>query len=369
MKYIYYSLKFLLPAFAFAFMLSCTSQIKNANMASDSAEIIEASGQTEYSEININEMREKAVYDAKINALRRIAEMFADPDYKAKGKADILEKIIYDDPEFFIKKYKIISEGQDRDIYTINIRLFMYPHKIASAIRAAGLVSPVKGPKAALIIEDSPASSGFAKYFYRDLSGASVMNLEILPAGKTGDGSYDALTEASSEIGAEMFIRAKANAYLLGGGMMSDFSPSAAEGSVEVIQVPSGKRLSDISRQGSASASSKDASISKAMENLSAILAKDTAAKVDPQIKSDPVMKLIFTGLRGIEKAENIKNDLLKMNFKYVSFDSYSMGKAIFSAVSKTQDTQEIASMVLRGETSGLQLGEAKGKEIVFTMY
>jgi len=369
MKYMSLAINFSVAACLAISMSSCSAQIRHSQRQQDSVEILEAEGRTEYNERNINETREKAVYDAKINAVRHAAEIFSDADYKSKGKKEALDKIVYEDPDFFIKKYKITSEGQERDSYNINIKVFLYPHKIASSVRAAGLVSPVSGPKAALVIEEKPADSGFSSAFYKDLMKDSIMSLEIMTSDKAGDGSYDSLNAAAADMGAEMYIKAKASAYLLGGGMMSDFSAAAADGSVEVVQVPSGRRLSDISRQGSASDSSKNAALNMAMENLSALLAKDTASRVDPQLKTDPVIKLVFMGLGGLDKAETVKNDLLKMNFKYVSLDSYSAGKAVFSAVTKTQDGQEIASMVLRGDTTGLQLGDVKGKEITFTAY
>jgi hypothetical protein len=45
---------------------------------------------------------------------------------------------------------------------------------------------------------------------------------------------------------------------------------------------------------------------------------------------------------------------------------NYQKGTAVFSAVTRTQDCQEIASMVLRGDSLGFQLGEVTGKKINF---
>ena len=348
---------------------ACSASVRNQTISSDNTEVIAAEGRVFYNDRNINETREKAIYDAKLKAVRRVAELFADALYKAEGKYETFEKLVTEDPDFFIHKYKIKHEGQDRDSYVSQVNLYIYTEKIASAVRSAGLASSVKGPKAAIYIEETPEGTSFQKAFIAALSKDSIMTVELLDKSKIGDGSYDALTAASAEIGAEMFIKAKAKAYLFGGGIGTDFHPSGADGSVEVIQVPSGKRLSDISRQGSGSDSSKDVAMSKAMESLAALLSKDTAARVDPQLKSDPAIKLIFSGLSGIEQAETLKSDLLKMNFKYISLDSYANGRAVFSSITKTQDCQEIASMILRGESLGAQLGEVSGKEINFILY
>ena len=369
MKFFKIHLNFIIIAVVFVIFAGCSSSRKRNVNITEVIEPVAAEGRTEYNVRNINETREKAVYDAKLKAVRRAAEIFADVSYKADGKNSLMENLVQEDPDFFIRKYKITSEGQDRNYYFSKVIVYIYPYKIASAVKAAGLVSPVLGPKAALVIDENPEGSGFSQYFEKELSKNSVMNLQSIPKEKIVSGSYDELTAVSAEIGAEMFIRAKAKAYLFAGGLVSDFYPSGADGSVEVIQVPSGKRLSDISRQGSGNDSSKDSSMRKAMESLAEKLAKDTAERVDPQLKTDPVIKLTVSAISGIEKAEAIKSDLLKMNFKYISLDSYSEGTAVFSAVAKTQDTQEIASMILRGDTVGLQLVNAGGKEIVFTAY
>ena len=366
MKYSLSKIRFVSSLCALMFLTACASADRRNAASPDNTEIILSEGRVEYNERNINETREKAVYDAKLKAVRRAAELFADASYKADGKYEAFEKLVTEDPDFFVKKYKIHKEGQDRDMYFSNAAIYIYPSKIASAVKSAGLNAPVTGPKAALFINETPAGSGFEKAFVKALSKDSVMNIEIIPAEKTGDGSYDALTAASAEIGAEMFIKAKAKAYLFGGAMGTDFHPAAADGSVEVIAVPSGRRLSDISRQGSGNDTTKESALSKAMVSLADVLSRDTAARVDPQLKSDPVVSLVFTGLSGMEQAETVKSDLLKLNFKYLVLSSYEKGTAVFSAVTKTQDCQEIASMVLRGDSLGLQLGEVTGKEITF---
>lgn len=365
-------MKYLLSKAGFAFFLcvvlfaACTSTGRRNAPSPDNTEIIVAEGRVEYNERNINETREKAVYDAKLKAVRRVAEMFADASYKADGKYEIFEKIVTEDPDFFVKKYKIQKEGQDRDMYFSNAFIYVYPSKIASAVKAAGLNAPVTGPKAALFINETPAGTGFEKAFVKALSRDSIMNIAVLPPEKAGDGSYDSLTSAAAEAGAEMFIKAKANAYLFGGATGTDFHPAAADGSVEVISVPSGKRLSDISRQGSGNDTTKESALSKAMSSLADVLSRDTASRVDPQLKSDPVVTLVFTRLSGMEQAETVKSDLLKLNFKYLVLVNYQKGTAVFSAVTRTQDCQEIASMVLRGDSLGFQLGEVTGKEINF---
>jgi len=351
-------------------VISCSSTGRKIQSFQDSEEPVFVEGVVRYNDKNVNETRERAVYEVKLQAVRRVAELFADDSYKSDGKYDVMEELVEEDPDFFIRKYKIQAEGLDRDNYFLKANVYLFPNKIASAVRAKGLVKPVSGPKAALFIEETPAKTGFARKFAENMEKNSIMSVEIMPAEKNGDGSFETLMAAAADINAEMYIKVKAKSYLINTGpLATDFFPASAEGSAEVVQLPLGRRLSDISRQGTASSKSKDESVSKAMESLASILAKDTSARVDPQLQSDPLIKLIFTRLSGLEQVENLKKDMLKHNFKYISLDSYASGKAVFSAVTKTQDTQEIASMILKGDTVGIQLKEASGKEIEFTAY
>lgn len=362
-------MRFLPIIFSLIMLSSCASFGTHGLRTANTTEILQVSGITTYNEHNINETREDAIYDAKIKAVRRIAELFSDATYKIDGKTEILENLVNSDVDLFIHKYKIKSEGQDRDKYIANLSLYIYTNKVAASVKNAGLVSSLSGPKAGLYVEENPANSGFAKAFTEALSKYSIMTVVPFPSEKIKDASYDSLNSAAAELGAEIFIKAKASAYTVGNALTKEFFPSVADGSVEVIQSPSQKRLSDISRQGSGNDTNKNSALRQAMAALAEKLAKDTAMRVDVQIKSDPVVKLVFTGLNSFEQLETIKADLLKMNFKYLSLDSYSDGKAVFSVATSVKDTQEIASIVLRGESLGVQLGTVSGKEISFIVY
>lgn len=349
-----------------AVLCACSSVSKEKKSNMNSVEALRVEGITEYNENNINESREGAVYDAKLKALRIVADLFAS-DYRSDpAKYDVFQNLVTEDPDRFIRKFRIISEGEHGNTYKSDVEVMIYTSKVAAAVKNAGLVSSVQGPKAALFVYDTPKNGDFEQYLVQALSKDSVMNVVVLKPEDAGTGTYEELNAAAAKVDAEMYIKATADAKFFGGAMNTGFYPYSADGHLEVVEVPSGKRFCDISRQGSSNESSKDASLKKSMLALAEKLSKDAAVRVDPQLKTPPVVSLYFENLQGFEAVDTMKNYLSGLNFKHLSLESFNGGVAMFNVVPSTNDNQELASIVLRMDSMGLQISGITGKEIRF---
>lgn len=353
----------LLPALA---LCACAHDPVRGRAAEAGPEVIVAEGTADYNVRNIAASRAAAVQDAQRNAVRKVAELFADEASGAGGRtpADALAAAPLQN---FVRKNKIISEGAEGTSYAVTLRVWVYPGKVAAALRGPNPAASRGGPRAVLVAREIPEGTVFSKAFKAALSRRSVMAVEDLPAGAVkADADDAALMAAASAAGADMLLKVSASAYLSGGGLNTGFYPSAADAAVKVFEVSSGKQLLDLSRQGSAVDSSQAASFSKALVSAAELLAQETATRVDRQLKTDPVVSLKVTGVSGLEMLERLKGEFSRLDLKKIVLESYSSGEAVFAAVPRRLDPQELASAVLRGDSLGLELQGASPKEITF---
>ena len=120
--------------------------------------------------------------------------------------------------------------------------------------------------------------------------------------------------------------------------------------------------------QASAVDSSEAVSFSKALASAGELLGQEAAARSARMLKAAAVIRIKVLGIQGLDALEKLKAQLQKVDLKSVSLEKYSAGTAVFVAVPRSADPQELASAVLRGDAFGLELEGAGPQEIVFSL-
>ncbi|HNW45202.1 MAG TPA: hypothetical protein PKI19_11905 [Elusimicrobiales bacterium] len=331
-------------------------------------EILTAEGLAPFNVKDLAASRTAAVLDAQRTALKRAAELYMDDVSRAEDYA-AFEAGPLKNPQNYLLKHKILSEGAEGSSYRVSLKTWVLTNKLAAALRGAGSGAPEGGLSAALVARETPEGSAFAAAYSAALSRRSIIRIADYPftRNKAPADSDEALLSAAAAAGADVLLTASASAYASGAGLNTGFYPSRADGSVKVYDVRSGKLLLELSRQGSAIDSSQAAAFSKALATAGELLAQETALKADRLLKPDAVIRIKVYGLNGLETLEKLKSQLQRLDLKKLRLEKYSNGEAVFVAVPRRPDPQELASAVLRGDTIGLELEAASPQEVLFT--
>ncbi|OIN99104.1 MAG: hypothetical protein AUJ51_13645 [Elusimicrobia bacterium CG1_02_56_21] len=333
-------------------------------------EFLTAEGSAVYDRRNPGASREKAVIDAEKNAVRRAAALFMDEDARAENYS-VLELALLKTPQLYVAKRKILSGGQDGGSYRVQVRVWVFHDKIASALRSMNLAGSAAGVAVAAVAQSGPASKDFSAAFREAFSRRSSIAIKDFPF--TSDaallsGPESFLLEAASSAGADLLFLTSASAAPSGAGLNTGFYPSRAEASVKVYEVETGRELLALGSQANAIDSSAAASVSKALASAGELLAVEAAGKTGRQVKRAAPIKVAVMGLSGLEVLEKLKAQLLRLDLKSLQLESYSGGTAIFSVVPGSPDPQEFASVVLRGDSLGLEMEAVGAQEVAFSL-
>lgn len=356
----------LLPA---VLALCACAHAPAGNRAASQPEIVSAEGLAAHNVKDLAASRTAAVLDAQKNALKRAAELYMDDISRAENYA-AFEAGPLKNPQKYLLKHKVISEGPEGPSYRVGLRAWVLTGKLAADIRGLSASGPREDKlRAALVSREAPEGAAFAAAFSDALSRRSVLEIADFPFAKNRAqaDSDETLLAAAAAAGADVLLSASASAYAYGAGLNTGFYPSRADASVKVYEVKSGRLLLELSRQGSAIDSSQGASFSKALATAGEQLAQETALKADRLLKPDAVIRIKVYGLDGLETLEKLKSQLQRLDLKKLRLETYSNGTAVFVAVPRRSDPQELASAVLRGDAIGLELEGASPQELLFT--
>lgn len=319
---------------------------------------------------NIGASGEAAALDAERAALRRAAELFMDETARAEGYA-ALEAGLLRTPQFYVAKRKVLSEGQDGAMYRASVRVWLYHDRIASALRGLNLAGPGASAPAAAFVQRGAADKVFGAAFREAFSRRSKVAFKDYPFASDAAllaGPDAPLAAAAASAGAGLLFSASASVASSGGGLDTGFYPARADATLKIYDARTGAELLALSAQASAVEASEAASFSKALAAAGELLAQDAASRSARLFKTDAPLRISVSGLDGLELLEKLKAQLQRGDFSGLRLESYSAGKAVFTAVPLRSDTQELASTVLRGDSIGLELDAVGPQEMAFSL-
>ena len=333
-------------------------------------EMLLAEGSADFNPSDLGASRSKALFDAQRSAVRRAAELYMEDTARAENYA-ALEAGPLKSPQTYVARYKLVSEGPDGPSYRAAAKVWVYHDRLASALRALNLAGGRSGGVTAAFVQKGTPSQPFARAFRETFSRRSAVVIKDYPfAADQGlaSGFVEPLLAVASSAGADLLIYAEASASAAGSGMNTGFYPSRSEAAVSVYDLETNAVLLQLSMQANAVDSSEAASFAKALASVGELLGQEAASRSARLLKADTVIRVKVFGLRGLEQLEKLKAQLQKVDLKGLTLEKYSAGTAVFAAVPRNADAQELASAVLRGDSFGLELEGAGPQEIVFSL-
>lgn len=333
-------------------------------------EPLSAEGAGALDERDLGATRERAALAAEREAVRLAAELFLD-ETAAAEKGAVLEAGLLKTPRLYVAKRKIISEGRDGDGYRVGVRAWVYHDRIAAALRQLNLAGPgALAPAAALALRGQ-ADKGFARAFREAFARRSSVLLKDYPFASDQAllaGPDDALVSAAAAAGADLLFCVSASAAPSGAGFSTGLHPSRSEASLKAYEASTGRELLSLSSQGNAIEATEAASQAKALAAAAELLGQEAGGRADRLAKSAAPVRIKIYGVRGLEGAAALKAQLQRLDAEGVRLESYSEGTAVFLALPRRPDPQELASSVLRGDSLGLELEAAGPGEIAFSL-
>lgn len=333
-------------------------------------EPLTAEGTAAFDERDPGASRERAALDAEKNAVRRAAELFMDEASRA-GNFGVLDIGLLKTPQLYTARRKILSEGQDGQVYRVQVKVWLYHNKIVSALRGMSLAGSAAGGTVAAFAQRGPAGKSFSAAFREAFSRRSAVVIKDFPFVSNEallSGPESGLLEAASSAGADLLFLASASAVPSGAGLNTGFFPSRAESTLKIYEVKSGLEVFALSSQASAIDSSEAASFAKALASAGELLAQEAAGKADRLTKQDTPVRVKVLGLAGLEVLEKLKAQFLRLDLKDLRLESYSEGAAVFVMIPRRSDPQEFASTILRGDSLGLELEGTGAQEVAFSL-
>lgn len=337
----YLSLTFL--GFFLLFTANCGSSLKAEKVPGVPENVVTAMGEAPIYQGDLALARNKALKDAKLNAIRKlVGEQITEKSGVSDGQS--LGSKLYGKTDSFVKKYDILSEEKwkldTQDMIRLNVRCEVEATKLSTAVDA--LLDDVGNPRIAVLIQSTINGKSFPIGSATNIAEAEMIERLRAKGNKVVDSSQltallkknpalakldmnsveegSPLLSLAQESGAEVLIIGKVvttdqKPVVLPGGKKTDFLSSAATGPYRIIQLwGDGKIFGSGSLEGRGADITQEVSREQATKDW-AKLASDKAGK---QIK-DEWFKLTeqntvifrFKGL-ALEDAINFKNDLIE---------------------------------------------------------
>ncbi|MDF3819217.1 lipoprotein LipL46 [Leptospira sp. 96542] len=329
-------------AFALS-ILSCAGASQAQKQPGLPENVVTAMGEAPIYQGDLALARNKALKDAKLNAIRKlVGEQITEKSGVSDGQS--LGSKLYGKTDSFVKKYDILSEEQwkldTQDMIRLNVRCEVEATKLSTAVDA--LLDDVGNPRVAVLISNSINGKAYPIGSATNIAEAELIEKLRAKGNKVVDSSQltallkknpalakldlnsveegSPLLTLAQESGAEVLIIGKVTTtdqkpVVLPGGKKTDFLSSAATGPYRIIQLWGDGKIF-----GSGSVEGRGADITQTVSREQAVKdwSKLVSEKVGKQIKDEwfklteqNTVILKFKGIE-LEDAINFKNDLIE---------------------------------------------------------
>lgn len=366
-------LKMFLVIAAAGLLAACAGPAKRADVRSG-AEIVETEGLAPYNEKDLSATANAAALQAQKNAIEAVAGLFMGAQSRAE-RYDVLQQNLLKSPGLYIKKYKLLSERREGDLYRVNIRAYVYVDKVASVLRGLAISEAARpGVAGALLLDEyfmSAASpySDARKAFIGYLGRKTVLNFLDTPALKNS-GDEDSFFEAARASGADLVLigRAEAAPMVAAQGPQAGFYPARAKAELKIYESGTRKLLLELSSQSNAMDAVEEGAFRKALMTAGEQLGAEAFSKVNKFIRPATPLTLRVKGLNGIEDVRKLKEAVERLEINGAALESYFEGEAVMNIYPVRPDSQEFASTLLRIGVFNLELERVSQFEAVFSV-
>ncbi|TGN18158.1 lipoprotein LipL46 [Leptospira idonii] len=322
-------------------ILGCASSASAEKPQNLPENVVTAMGEAPIYQGDLALARNKALKDAKLNAIRKlVGEQITEKSGVADGQS--LGTKLYGKTDSFVKKYDILSEEKWRldtqDMIRLNVRCEVEATKLSTAVDA--LLDDVGNPRVAVLIQSTVQGKSYPIGSATNIAEAELIEKLRNKGNKVVDSSQltallkknpalakldlnsveegSPLLTLAQDSGAEVLILGKVvttdqKPIVLPGGKKTDFLSSAATGPYRIIQLwGDGKIFGSGSHEGRGADITQEVSREQALKDWSKLVSDKVAKQIKDEwfkLTEQNTVIFKFKGLE-LEDAINFKNDL-----------------------------------------------------------
>ena len=322
-------------------ILGCASPANAEKSENLPDNVVTAMGEAPIYQGDLALARNKALKDAKLNAIRKlVGEQITEKSGVSDGQS--LGSKLYGKTDSFVKKYEIISEStwklDTQDMIRLNVRCEVEATKLSTAVDA--LLDDVGNPRIAVLVQSVIQGRSFPIGSATNIAEAELIEKLRNKGNKVVDSSQltallkknpalakldlnsveegSPLLTLAQDSGAEVLIIGRVETtdqkpIVLPGGKKTDFLSAAATGPYRIIQLwGDGKIFGSGSHEGRGADITQEVSREQAVKDWSKLVSEKVAKQIKDEwfkLTEQNTVILKFKGLE-LEDAINFKNDL-----------------------------------------------------------
>ncbi|MCZ8154622.1 MAG: lipoprotein LipL46 [Leptospira sp.] len=328
-------------ALVFVLLIGCTTSAGAEKTGNLPENVVTAMGEAPIYQGDLALARNKALKDAKLNAIRKlVGEQITQKSGVSDGQS--LGSKLYSKTDSFVKKYDILSEEtwklDTQDMIRLNVRCEVEPTKLSTAVDA--LLDDVGNPRIAVLVQSTINGKSYPIGSSTNIAEAELIEKLRNKGNKVVDSSQltallkknpalakldltsveegSPLLQLAQDSGAEVLILGSVSTVdqkpiVLPGGKKTDFLSSAATGPYRIIQLwGDGKIFGSGSHEGRGADITQEVSREQATKDWSKLVSEKVAKQIKDEwfkLTEENTVILKFKGLE-LEDAINFKNDL-----------------------------------------------------------
>jgi hypothetical protein len=328
-------------ALLFSFVLGCASPANAEKSENLPENVITAIGEAPIYQGDLALARNKALKDAKLNAIRKlVGEQITEKSGVQDGQS--LGSKLYGKTDSFVKKYDIKAETvwklDTQDMIRLTVQCEVEATKLSTAVDA--LLDDVGNPRVAVLIQSTIQGKAFPIGSATNIAEAELIEKLRNKGNKVVDSSQltallkknpalakldlnsveegSPLLTLAQDSGAEVLIIGRVETVdqkpiVLPGGKKTDFLSAAATGPYRIIQLwGDGKIFGSGSHEGRGADITQEVSREQAVKDWSRLVSEKVAKQIKDEwfkLTEQNTVIFKFKGLE-LEDAINFKNDL-----------------------------------------------------------
>lgn len=321
-------------------------------------EVVEAEGLAPYNADDLIETKRGSLSDAQRNAVEKAVGVFVSARTRVE-KAVAIENNILTRTDGYVRKYDILDEGPQGDLYHTRIRALVALKEIEKDLREMSLLSrpELKRPRVTISLSEEidrqPAS---------DNAAASALQRALSAQGFV-------VVSAGREKDAEIAIRGKASSHPFETEGLGGFVSYRARLTAEAVRAGTSDVIASISREASGLGGNAELAGLKALETVGE-LAGNGLAETLPGLWSSQKNVLIYVeGVKDFTGVESVRKHLsAQPGVTDITMRLFDEEMAQFEVELGSVDLATLAAGLESSTVSPLKVVEAQGQSLRLRM-
>jgi hypothetical protein len=322
--------------------------------ATEQGEVVEAEGFAPNDPKDILATKRAALVDAQRNAVEKAVGVFVSGRTLVE-KAIAIENNILARTEGYVKKYDILSEGLDKDLYKIKIRALVALKDLEKDLKAMSLLNEpeLKRPRVSMKLDET-------------IDGVKAQEAVASNALKQSLLDQGFIVVADTRVGdAELSIVGSASSLPFQDQGLGGFVSFRARLSLQVLRSGTDTLVTSISKEASGLGGNKTLAGFKSLETVGNLVGRELGEKLTQMWSKGGNLFVLVEGVKTFTDAERVRKHLMSQpGVKDLMMRLYEEQMAQFELQVGSMPIEELAAHLQASQTLSLTVVEAKNQTL-----